>query len=98
MDKMSIEDVVLEAAKKTKVDKVTMRKLEALSLPQVHSLTPDKIKTLRLKNKVSQAVMAALLNVKPTTIQKWERGETKPDGAALKLLNLVESKGLDAVI
>lgn len=27
-----------------------------------------------------------------------ERGERKPSGAALKLLNLVEAKGLDAVI
>lgn len=28
-------------------------------------------------------------------IKQWERGERKPGGAALKLLNLVEEKGLE---
>jgi DNA-binding transcriptional regulator YiaG len=27
----------------------------------------------------------------------WERGRAKPSGASLKLLNLVEQKGLDAL-
>lgn len=94
---MSIEEVVMEAARKTKIDKVTLRKLELLSLPEVRPLTPSQIKSLRSKYKLSQGVMAALLNVGTTTIQKWERGETSPGGPALKLLNLVEAKGPDAI-
>jgi putative transcriptional regulator len=30
-------------------------------------------------------------------VSKWERGEKRPDGASLKLLNLVRTKGLKAI-
>jgi putative transcriptional regulator len=35
--------------------------------------------------------------VTPSLVSKWERGEKRPQGASLKLLSLVETKGLDAV-
>ena len=50
--------------------------------------------------RVSQAVFAAYLNTSPSTVQKWERGEKKPNGPSLKLLkllNLVERKGLEVL-
>jgi putative transcriptional regulator len=49
---------------------------------------------MRESAKVSRGVMAKLLNVGVTTVQKWERGDTHPDGAALKLLNLVHTHGI----
>jgi putative transcriptional regulator len=30
-------------------------------------------------------------------VSKWERGEKRPDGASLKLLNIVRPKGLKAI-
>ena len=30
-------------------------------------------------------------------VSKWERGEKRPDGPSLKLLNLVKTKGLRAI-
>jgi putative transcriptional regulator len=33
-----------------------------------------------------------------STVQKWEIGEKRPGGTALKLLDLIERKGLDAVL
>jgi putative transcriptional regulator len=30
-------------------------------------------------------------------VSQWERGEKKPRGASLKLLALIEKKGIDAV-
>ncbi|MBB72122.1 MAG: transcriptional regulator [Legionellales bacterium] len=47
---------------------------------------------------VSQAVFAKLINVSVAAIKQWERGERKPSGAALKLLNVVEDKGIDAIL
>jgi len=38
------------------------------------------------------------LNTSVSTIQKWELGDKKPSGPSLKLLNLLERKGLHAVI
>jgi hypothetical protein len=47
---------------------------------------------------VSQAVFAAVLNTSLSTVQKWEVGDKKPSGPSLKLLNLIERKGLEAII
>ena len=48
------------------------------------------------RSKVSQAVFTAYLNTSPSTVQKWEIGEKKPSGSALKLLNLIEQSALRA--
>jgi putative transcriptional regulator len=53
---------------------------------------------LREKAKISQAVFAAYLNTSVSTVQKWEIGEKKPSGIALKLLNIVERNGLDVLV
>ncbi len=75
----------------------TMREIESLCLPEVREYTAIQIKHLRTKNQASQAVFAAYLNISPSTIQKWETGQKKPNGASLKLLNIVEKKGLEAL-
>ena len=40
------------------------------------------------------AVFATILNISVYTVQKWESGDKKPTGAALKLLHMVKDKGL----
>lgn len=75
----------------------TMRKFDALCLTPIQSMTPQKIRALRKREKASQTVFAAYLNVTPSLVSKWERGEKHPQGASLKLLSLVEKKGLEAV-
>lgn len=47
--------------------------------------------------RVSQAVFVRLLNTSLSTVQKWEIGQEKPTGTALKLLRVVEKRGLDRV-
>jgi putative transcriptional regulator len=39
-----------------------------------------------------------VLNTSVSTVQKWESGDKKPSGPSLKLLNLIERKGLETVI
>lgn len=75
----------------------TMREFDALCLPPVKSLSAAQIKRLRMHNKASQAVFAAYLNTSPSTVQKWEQGQKKPSGPSMKLLNLVQQKGLEAL-
>jgi putative transcriptional regulator len=79
------------------LDGQTMRQFDALRLPALKPFQPKDIKRLRLKVKTSQAVFAAYLNTSVSTVQKWEIGDKKPSGTALKLLNLVERKGLKAL-
>jgi putative transcriptional regulator len=79
------------------MDKKTMRKFDALCLTPIQPMTPKKIRALRAREKASQTVFAAYLNVTPSLVSKWERGEKHPQGASLKLLSLVDKKGLEAV-
>jgi putative transcriptional regulator len=79
------------------VDKATMREFDALCLTPVETLTPAEIRALREREQVSQPVFAHYLNVRKDAVSKWERGEKRPDGPSLKLLNLVKAKGLRAI-
>ena len=71
-----------------------MHEFDAMCLPPIKLFTSQEIKTLRLKEHVSQVVFAKYLNTSPSTIRQWEQGEKHPRGTSLKLLNLVADKGL----
>ncbi len=62
--------------------------------PLIKKFTAQEIKSLRLKEHVSQAVFAKYLNISSSTVRQWEQGEKHPRGTSLKLLNLVADKGL----
>lgn len=79
------------------VDQATMRHFDALCLTTVDRLSPEEIRALREREQVSQAVFSRYLNVRKDAVSKWERGEKRPDGPSLKLLNLVKAKGLAAI-
>jgi putative transcriptional regulator len=57
-----------------------------------------EIKKLREQAHVSQAVFAAVLNTSVSTVQKWEIGDKKPSGTSLKLLSLIQRKGIDVAL
>jgi putative transcriptional regulator len=76
------------------IDKQTMRHFDKACLTAVKPLTPKKIKALREREQVSQTVFANYINVTPNLVSKWERGEKRPSGPALKLLSLVEKHGI----
>ena len=98
MNGKNLIDSLVESAKDLDLDKATVRDLEALQLPPVQALSPRQIKKLRSECKASQAVMAAILNVGTSTVQKWERGESKPSGPSLRLLNIIKSAGLEPIL
>lgn len=79
------------------IAQVTMREFDHLSLAPAPPLRPAQIKRIREISRVSQAVFAALLNTSVSTVQKWEIGQKRPTGTALKLLHLVQKNGLEIV-
>ena len=99
--KSAILEAVHDTAKglhKTGVmNQVTLREFERLCLPPIEPLEPEEIKQIRESSRVSQAVFARLLNTSLSTVQKWEIGQKKPTGTALKLLHLVQKRGLEVV-
>lgn len=79
------------------LDKKTMRNFDDGCLTPVEPLKPKQIRQMREREQVSQAVFAHYLNVSRDYLSKWERGEKIPSGPALKLLSIVQRKGLDAI-
>ncbi|WP_066903097.1 helix-turn-helix domain-containing protein [Millisia brevis] len=80
------------------IDKVTMREFDAICPPPVRDFSPADIRRLREGLRFSQPVFALHLHITASTVRKWEQGETQPSGAALKLLNILADKGLQAII
>ncbi len=81
-----------------KVNKKNMHQFHAFNDLLITGMSPLQIKQLREKSCISQAVLAAVLNTSLSTVQKWEIGDKKPSGPSLKLLSLIDRKGLQAVI
>jgi putative transcriptional regulator len=80
------------------IDQKTMREFDASCLTVIEPLTAKEILALRERTGVSQGVFARYLNVRPKLVSEWERGEKKPSGPSLKLLSIVKTRGLDAII
>ena len=79
------------------IDKQTMRRFDKSCLTPVHEFTGEEIRVLREREQVSQTVFAYHLNVSKDSVSQWERGEKHPAGTSLKLLSLIEKKGLSAI-
>ncbi|PMR75301.1 helix-turn-helix domain-containing protein [Billgrantia endophytica] len=80
------------------IDKRKMARFDALCIEPVPAYDSEKIRALREELKLSQAVLAAVLNTSVSTVRKWEQGDKHPSGPSLKLLNLLDRKGLEAVL
>lgn len=79
------------------IDKQTMREFDETCLSPVEDISPEQIKKIREREHVSQPVFARYLNVSKNLISDWERGVKKPGGPALRLLNIVQKKGLHTI-
>ncbi|MBF0510854.1 MAG: helix-turn-helix domain-containing protein [Candidatus Omnitrophica bacterium] len=97
----SIKNMVLESMedlyKLGSINEITLKEVRALAL-EVKPYTPKSISRLRRKLKLSQAALARFINTSVRTVQKWEQGDKKPSGTALKLLHIIEDKGLAGVL
>lgn len=60
------------------IDKRKMQKYEALCLEPVPEYDAEKIRALRARFHLSQAVLAAALNTSASTVRKWEVGDKRP--------------------
>ncbi|MCK9590285.1 MAG: helix-turn-helix domain-containing protein [Terrimicrobiaceae bacterium] len=68
--------------------KLTLRTFRAVA--SAPKFTPSQIVKLRETRKLSRPLFAQILNVPPVTVRKWESGERKPSGAALRLLEIMQ--------
>ena len=94
----SLRDDLVALHKVGAVSKVTMREFEAICPPPVREFSAVEIRRLREGLKFSQPVFAHHLHTTASTVRKWEQGATRPAGPALKLLNIIADKGLQAIL
>jgi putative transcriptional regulator len=55
----------------------------------VHEFTSVDVKNIRSKVGMSQSEFASAFGISVATLRHWERGDRKPNGPALVLLNVV---------
>jgi len=59
--------------------------------PVCDTISVEEIKETRKKLKVSQGVFADVLGVSKKTVESWESGRYKPDGAARRLITMFQA-------
>lgn len=79
------------------LDKRTMKEFDDTCLVPVKAFSAEEIRTLRERERVSQPVFARYLNVTKGVVSAWERGTKRPSGPALRLLTIVQKKGLESI-
>jgi len=60
-----------------------------LTIKPVDTFNTDDIKRIRQKTGLSQVIFAGSLGVSPKTVEAWENGRNKPEGASRRLLEIV---------
>ena len=80
------------------IDARRMRHYDALCLDPIPAYSSEGIRALRDRHKLSQAVLASVLNTSLSTVRQWEIGDKHPSGPSLKLLSLLDRKGLEVLI
>ena len=68
--------------------KIKARKT-SLTIKPVTDYSNDDIKQIRQKTGLSQVMFAGSLGVSPKTVEAWENGRNKPEGASRRLLEIV---------
>jgi putative transcriptional regulator len=89
----SFADKLIESARQAEAHSTGEKKLrryevELLPLP-VYSAS--EIRSLRNRLNLTQAVMAGVIGVSQKTIESWETGTRKPNGAALRVMKELDT-------
>ncbi len=81
------------------IDKHKLREYEVLCGQAISKYSSEEIRALRERYQLSQAVLAKVLNISVTTVRQWEMNDQRrPCGSSLKLLNLLDRKGIEGLI
>lgn len=94
----TINDIAEVLHKSEIIDKKTLHDLVDDDYRALNEYTGEEIQQIRKRQKLSQAVFALYLNISPATIKSLEQGRRHAHGAILKLLNIVDNQGINAII
>ncbi|MCL2053970.1 MAG: helix-turn-helix domain-containing protein [Oscillospiraceae bacterium] len=69
--------------------KIELRSHYAAAVPP-QVFTADEIRNIRDKLNMSQGFFAEVIGVSKKTVESWEYGRGKPNGAALRILSIAD--------
>ena len=71
-------------------EKIDLRTSKLSVTPVCDTITAEEIKETRKKLGMSQGVFAIVLGVSKKTVESWEVGRYMPDGAARRLISVMQ--------
>ena len=80
------------------IDMRSVQSYDALCLEPVPAHSSAKIRALRARHKLSRAAFTSVHNTGLSTVRQWEVGDKHPSRPSLKMLNLLDEKGLEVLI
>jgi len=69
--------------------RINARKIK-LTVTPVITFKTEGIKRIRQRTGLSQVMFAKSIGVSPKTVEAWENGRNKPEGASRRLLEVVQ--------
>ncbi len=80
------------------MDAITMRMMDELCLPKKRTFSAADVRRIRSRTRMSQPVFAIMVGVGSSTVAQWEQGNKKPSGASARLLDVIDRKGIEAIV
>ena len=81
------------------IDKHRMLEHEALyRAARTPKYTGEEVKEIRTRLNLSESLLASLIKTTENTVRAWEEGRRKPNGTVCLLLDLLNRKGIDALL
>jgi len=71
--------------------KIDLRTTKYNISPVCDTISVEEIKETRKKLGMSQGVFAVVLGVSKKTVESWEAGRYRPDGAARRLISIMQT-------
>jgi putative transcriptional regulator len=94
----TIKELAHDLHQANMIDKITLRELTEKDLPELNEYTGEEIQSIRKKQRLSQAAFAKYLNISPAMIKSLELGQRKAQGAILRLINIIDRRGIAGLI
>ena len=62
-----------------------------ITLTQAKKFTAEDVKNIRVRNHLTQSLLAKFLCVSKKTVEAWESGRNQPNGPSRRLLELLDN-------
>lgn len=88
-----LSDAIDEAIADAEADGTKLRReYLSLEIEAAPTYSPERIKRIRQKARLTQRTFASFFGVSCRTVEAWESGRNHPSGPSNRLLHLLENK------